>query len=299
MRYIVLLILFFPVLAGAQSPKWANISYANDTLTGHKMDIYVPKGENGPFPVVAVVAGSAWFSNNSKERAFNVIGKPLLEEGFAIVAVNHRSSREAIWPAQINDMKAVVRFVRANAKKYNLDTSFIGMTGDSSGGHLSAMMGLTGGVKEYTIGAKTLSLEGNIGGNLKQSSRVDAVVDWYGPTVFQKMDSCGSSFSHDAPESPESVLTGAPIQNNDDMCALANPITYVDAADVPFLILHGDGDMIVPHCQGIFLNEALEKAGVPTRLIIVPGAGHGPGMWEEPYIGEMISFFQQQLAKKK
>jgi len=295
---IVLLITFLSLSACVKSPRWANISYAADTLTGHKLDIYLPESGEGPFPVIVVVAGSAWFSNNSKQRAFEVIGQPLLAEGFAVVAVNHRSSREAVWPAQINDMKAVVRFIRANAEKYNLNTQFIGMTGDSSGGHLSAMMGLTGGVNEYSVGSKTLSIEGNVGGNLTQDSRVDAVVDWYGPSVFQKMDSCGSSFSHDAPESPESILTGGPIQSNGDMCALANPITYIDANDPPFLVLHGDADMTVPHCQGIFLNEALENAGVSTRLIIVPGAGHGEGMWEEPYIGEMIGFFKQEMAEK-
>jgi acetyl esterase/lipase len=134
------------------SRKWLDINYAGDTLTGHRMDIYLPTKGESPYPVIVTIAGSAFFSNNSKDRAFR-IGRPLLEQGFAIVAVNHRSSREAIFPAQINDIKGAIRFLRANASIYGLDTTFLGITGDSSGGHLSALMGTSGGVKNYTIGS--------------------------------------------------------------------------------------------------------------------------------------------------
>ena len=295
----ILLLCFFAGATLAQAPKWADLSYANDTLTGHRLDIYLPENGAAPYPVIVTIAGSAWFGNNTKERAYNRIGKPLHEEGYAVVAVNHRSSREAIWPAQINDIKAAVRFIRANAGKYQLDTTFVGITGDSSGGHLSAMMGLTGGVERYSIGSQTIVLEGSVGEFLDANSKVDAVVDWYGPSVFQKMDSCGSSFSHDAPESPESTLIGGPIQDNDDLCALANPITYIDSSDPSFLVLHGNKDMIVPHCQGVFLHEALERNDVQSDLIIVDGGEHGPGMWEKEYIDRMISFFNSERTKKK
>jgi len=285
------------MLKGDVRQAWRDINYAGDTLTGHRLDIFLPKTGKSPYPVIVCIAGSAFFSNNSKDRAFT-IGRPMLKEGFAIVAVNHRSSHEAIFPAQINDIKGVVRFLRANALTYELDTTFIGITGDSSGGHLSAMMGTTNGVYTFTMGQKTLNIEGNIGGNIAMSSRIDAVVDWYGPTDFQKMDSCGSRMHHDASDSPESTLIGGPIQENDGLCALANPITYVDNNDPPFLVLHGDADPLVPHCQSEFLHEALDSFEVENEFITVPGGGHGDGMWLEKYIDLMVTFFNNEKEKK-
>ena len=278
------------------SRKWVDINYAGDTLTGHLLDIYLPAGGKAPYPVIVTIAGSAFFSDSSKHWAAR-LAWPLLEHGFAIVAVNHRSSRKAIFPAQINDIKGVVRFLRANSSKYSLDTRFIGITGNSSGGHLSAMTGTSAGIDKYTVGEKTQFIEGNIGGNSKESSQVDAVVDWYGPTTFQKMDSCGSELIHDAPDSPESILIGDPIQDNDDLCALADPITYIDKNDPPFLIIHGDADPLIPHCQSILLHEALKNNGVASEMIIVPGAGHG-GKWEAAYKEKMATFFMEVKNKK-
>jgi acetyl esterase/lipase len=293
-------IIFFQFLFSQRSEnidqKWTDINYAGDNLTGHLLDIYLPAKGKGPYPVIVTIAGSAFFSDSSKHWAFG-IGEPLLHHGFAIVATNHRSSRNAIFPAQINDIKGVVRFLRANVSKYSLDTTFIGITGNSSGGHLSAMIGTSGGVGNYTVGEKTLSIEGDVGGNSNMSSHVDAVVDWYGPTTFQKMDSCGSSLKHDAPDSPESVLVGGPIQDNDDLCILADPTTYIDKKDPPFLIIHGEADSLVPYCQSLLLYEALKKNGVESEMITVPGAGHG-GAWEKEYREKMVSFFVEAKNKK-
>lgn len=303
MTRLYTLVCAFACTAGAvcaqHAESWHDVSYAADTLTGHRMDIYLPEQGEAPYPVVVVVAGSAWFGNDTKERAYRVMGLPLLDAGYGVVAINHRSSREAIFPAQIHDVKAAVRFIRANAATYGLDTAFVGITGDSSGGHLSAMMGTTGGIDSHSIGAHTLSLEGRVGAFMDQSSRVDAVVDWYGPSTFQAMDACGSSFSHDAPDSPESTLIGGPIQENDALSALADPITYVDPTDPPFLILHGDADPLVPHCQSELLYEALQANGVESTLVIVPGGGHGDGMWVDPYVGQMVRFFEAQKAGKR
>ena len=282
--------------SGHDEGKWTDIPYAGDTITGHRLDIFLPDSGDGPFPIIVCVAGSAWFGNNTKNRAYQ-IGQSLRQKGFAIVATNHRSSREAEFPAQINDIKAVIRFLRAVASEYQLDTRFIGITGDSSGGHLSAMMGTSGNTDSYTIGNTSLSIEGSLGIYHGFSSSVDAVVDWYGPSDFQSMDSCGSSFSHNAIESPESILVGGPIQENSEMCALANPVTYIDNNDPPFLILHGDADPLVPHCQSIILHRALKSKGVQSELIIVPDGGHGEGMWEPAYINKMITFFIGEKEK--
>ena len=129
--------------------------------------------------MIVTIAGSVFFSDNSKDRAFRN-GEPLLAYGFAIVAVNHRSSREAKFPAQINDIKGVMRFLRVNATKYGLDTTFLGITGDSSGGHLAALMGTSGGIVTYTVGQEALSIEGDVGGHSDRSSRVEDMGMAYG-----------------------------------------------------------------------------------------------------------------------
>jgi acetyl esterase/lipase len=255
------------------------------------LDIYLPKVEKPMYPAVIAIYGSAWFGNDLKGTVLNTLGNVLLDAGFAVVAPNHRSSADAKFPAQIHDIKATIRFIRANAEKYQIDTSFVGITGSSSGGHLAALAGTSGFVKQYTVGSTTYDMEGNVGPYTTYSSSVDAVVDWFGPTDFLVMDSCGSSLVHNAANSPESSLIGGPIQNNKDKCALANPITYVDANDPPFLILHGDKDPLVPYCQSELLSSALQSASVPSQFVLVPNAQHGPGLFVEQYFKMMTDFF--------
>ena len=281
------------------STNWENINYADDTLVSHNLDIYLPRDNKPSYPAVMIVYGSAFFGNDMKQNAYKALGAPLLDSGFAVVTVNHRSSRDAIFPAQIQDIKSAVRFLRAEGHKFQIDTSFIGITGYSSGGHLSAMMGTSGSVNLMTINSKSADIEGKVGNYTSYSSSVNAVVDWFGPIDFQSMDSCGSSMVHDAPDSPESILIGAPIQDNDDLCALANPISYVDPDDPPFLILHGDADPLVPHCQSALLFQSLQEAGVASQFVLVPEAAHGPGLFEEEYFRMMTDFFLRCLRENK
>jgi len=276
------------------SKNWKDLNYAGDTMTYHNLDIYLPIVEKPTYPAVISIYGSAWFGNNLKGSDLATLGKALLDAGFAVVTPNHRSSMDAKFPAQINDIKAVIRFIRANAEKYQIDTSFIGITGSSSGGHLAALAGTSGFVKQYTVGSTTADIEGNVGQYTIYSSSVDAVVDWFGPTDFLVMDSCGSSLVHNDANSPESSLIGGPIQNNVEKCALANPITYVDSNNPPFLILHGDADPLVPHCESELLFNALQKANVSSQYVLVPNAQHGPGLFEEKYFKMMTDFFTVQ-----
>ncbi|MCJ7448258.1 MAG: alpha/beta hydrolase [Bacteroidales bacterium] len=300
-HFTALTLTFIILITGCTAQKnvknWTNINYAGDTMTYHKLDIYLPEISKSSYPAVIVIYGSAWFGNNLKSAAFRNYGKTLLNNGFAVVAVNHRSSRDAIFPAQINDIKAAVRFIRANARKYKIDKSFIGVTGYSSGGHLSALLGTSGSVGRYEVNKASADLEGNVGSFTGTSSSVDAVVDWFGPTAFHLMDSCANSSSHDAAGSPESTLIGGPIQDNHDKCALANPITYVDKDDPPFLILHGDADPLVPHCQSEMLYKALQDKGVKSEMVLVPGGKHGPGLFEEKYFRMMADFFIRESTK--
>ena len=295
----LLIFISFPVFGQQFSKSWKDVNYAGDDKVYHLLDIYLPMIEKPSYPVVVVIYGSAWLSNNLKGTDLNTLGKALLDAGFAVVMPNHRSSTDAKFPAQINDIKAVVRFIRGNALEYNFDTSFIGITGSSSGGHLASLTGTSGSVKEFTVGSATADFEGNIGQFGAYSSSVDAVVDWFGPTDFLTMDSCGSQMAHNAADSPESSLIGSPIQENPDKCALANPITYVDANDPPFLIFHGDKDPSVPFCQSEMFFKALQNAKVPVQYFLVPGAQHGPGLFDEKYFKIMAGFFEIQVEVKR
>ena len=304
---LIILMCAFCVNAQSQNPDfaqsaiesskyWIDVDYAGDRITGHKLDIHLPKSGTAPYPVIICIYGSAWFSNNSKATTFSTgLGQRLLKEGFAVVNINHRSSSDAKFPAQIQDVKAAIRFVRANSAVFFFDSSFIGITGWSSGGHLSALAGTTNTTKIDKINGLDIEIEGTIGKFTQTSSHVNAVVDWFGPTDFLIMDSCGSSFKHDEEKSPESSLIGGPIQKNKDKVALANPITYVTKSNPPFLIFHGDKDALVPHCQSERLHAKLQQQGARSELVIIAGGEHGPGVMIEKYYDKMVMFFKSEL----
>jgi acetyl esterase/lipase len=274
------------------SQSWKDLNYAGDSFPYHRLDIYLPAVEKPAYPVVISIYGSAWFSNNLKGSDLATFGKALLDAGFAVVTPNHRSSMDAKFPAQIQDIKAVIRFIRAHAAQYQIDTSFIGINGFSSGGHLSALAGTSGAVNNYSIGSAACDLEGNIGPDTTFNSNVHAVVDWSGPTDLLVLDSCRNTPLHDGANSPESLLIGGSVQDNPDKAALANPITYVDANDPPFLILHGEADQTVPSCQSQLLYNALQGANVPSQLVLIPNAQHGTGMFTNAYYKMMTDFFK-------
>jgi len=282
------------------SKSWKDLNYAGDTLKYHNLDIYLPNTPKATYPVVLSIYGSAWLANNMKGADLNSLGKTLLNAGFAVVTPNHRSSMDAKFPAQVNDIKAAIRFIRANASKYQLDTTFVGITGSSSGGNLAAIAGTSRFVKQFTIGSATVDLEGKLGPNTGFSSSVDAVVDWFGPTNMLVMDSCGgTSFTHNAANSPASSYIGGPIQEKKDLTLLASPMTYIDKSDPPFLIFHGDKDPVVPHCQSELLFEALQQAKVPSQFYLVPGGQHGPGVQTEQNMNLMAEFFLSKWKNKK
>ena len=259
-----------------------DISYIPDGHERQKLDLYLPgqKEGDGPLPLIVWVHGGAWQAG-SKENCRSV---RFLRQGYAAASINYRLSQHAIFPAQIEDCKAAIRFLRANAGKYNIDPNRIGVWGSSAGGHLVALLGTTGDVKEFDKGP-----------NLHVSSRVQAVCDFFGPTDLTKMSDFASTMDHDAPDSPESQLVGGPVQENKEACRRANPITYVSKDDPPFLICHGDKDMLVPHNQSVLLNAALKKAGVKVKFHTVKGGGHG---FRNPEAERMVQeFFDKHLRK--
>jgi len=264
-----------------------NLVYARADGKALLLDIYRPAKQEGLLPTVLWIHGGA-FRAGSKDDGQAAIAVWLTAHGYAVVAINYRLSFEAIFPAQIHDCKAAVRWLRANSAAYGLDPKRIGAFGASAGGHLAAMLGSSGNVQD---------LEGNLG-NAKESSRVQAVVDFFGPTDFLKMDIAAlpGGQKHDPAGSPESQLVGGPIQQNKDKVARANPIAYVTKDVPPFLILHGDQDPLVPVNQSELLHDALKKAGVNVTFHKIVGAGHGGPQFNTPLIRAMVmAFFDQHL----
>ena len=280
------------------SQQWKDVNYAGDDQAYHTCDIYLPKQEAASYPVVIHIYGSAWFSNSSKGAAdLGTIVKALLDNGFAVVCPNHRSSMDAQWPAQIHDIRAVVRFVRGEASKYKFDTSFIATSGFSSGGHLASITATTSGTKKEKVGIVDIDLEGNVGNYLKESSSVNAACDWSGPIDLTAMD-CGDHMQM-GDRSPEDVLLGSKLSEEPDKYLSLSATTYVDKKDPPVIIFHGEKDNVVPCCQGKKFFETLKAAGVKTEATFVPEGGHGMGMYAEENLNKMVAFLKDVMSAKK
>ena len=271
------------------SQQWKDVNYAGDDQTYHTCDIYLPKQEKDAYPVVIHIYGSAWFNNNGKGAAdLGTIVKALLEAGYAVVCPNHRSSMDAKWPAQIHDIRAVIRFVRGEAKKYKFDPSFIATSGFSSGGHLASIAATTSGIKQTKVGTIDIDLEGNIGNYPNECSRVNAACDWSGPVDLTAMD-CGESMKM-GENSPEDVLLDSKLDKEPDKYRSLSATYYVDKKNPPIIIFHGEKDNVVPCCQGKMFYELLKAAGVRTEATFVPEGGHGMGMYSEENLQKMVNF---------
>ena len=245
-----------------------DLRYASTPQKDLLLDLYRPERPAADkLPLVVWIHGGGW-RNGSKDNAG--LAAPLAAEGYVVASISYRLSGDAIFPAQIHDCKAALRWLRAHAGDYGIDPRRAGVWGASAGGHLAALLGTSGGVRE---------LEGDVGGNLRYSSNVQAVCNFFGPTDLLQMDahSISDRIVHDAPDSPESRLIGGPIQEHPEQAAKANPIRYVTPDDPPFLIVHGDKDPLVPFHQSELLYAALEQAGVPATLHRVVDGEHGQG----------------------
>jgi acetyl esterase/lipase len=254
-------------------PTFANLQYAPPepaSSNGHLLDLYIPAGDAPRVPVVIWTGGSAWRADTGKNSARGIAAQ-LNPAGYAVAGVSIRSSSQIVFPGQLHDIKAAIRWLRANAAKYKLDPDRIAIMGDSSGGWTTAMAALTGDAPE---------MEGTVG-TTGVSSAVQAAVAFYPPTNFVTMDAwalrkCAGAECHDSEGSPESRLVGCAIQSCPDKVKAASPLTYITAADPPILILHGNSDPLVPHNQGEQLYMALNKACREATFISLPKAGHGP-----------------------
>jgi acetyl esterase/lipase len=272
--------------------KWLDLPYAHISLA-QKLDIYLPDEGDGPFPVVLHIHGGAFAIGDKRDIHLNSFLRGL-ERGYAVVSVNYRLSGEAIFPAGLQDVKAAIRWLRANREPYHLDGDRIAACGGSSGGNYAAMICLTANVTEL----EDLSL-----GNPEMPCHVQAAVDWFGPTDFLKMDeqlaeSGLGPGDHSEAGSPESRYLGAKITEIPEKVRLANPMTYVHADMPPILIQHGRIDAMVPVQQSMSLVHKLEESVSHDRFEfdVLENAGHGDPLFEsEDNMKRVFQFLDRYL----
>ena len=302
-RWIVpFLILSLPVSVPAQNiapltnsapvypPTPLGIVFLHDVVFGkggeHDLhaEIAYPKDASVPLPAVIYIHGGGWIGGSYKQSPI----LHLAQAGYFAASIEYRLDDVAKWPAQIEDCKLGVRWLRANANRYHVDPNRIGVWGASAGGHLVACLGTMADVREYE----------EDGGYPGVSSAVQAVVDFYGPTDFVTP----GTYTPQAIQLTEGLF-GVPHDQNPDLWKSGSPVFYVKAGDPPMLLVHGDSDTLVPLTQSIVFDAALTKAGVPHQFLVVKNAGHGfgakPGSTIDPSRAEIdkavLAFFQKYL----
>jgi acetyl esterase/lipase len=262
-----------------------NIAYNNDTLNQHLLDIYLPPNARGKVPLVVFVHGGAWFVND-KYADIGYMKKTVSEiisSGFALASIDYRFSTRAVFPAQIQDCNRAVSFLYDNADKYGLDKERIAVMGFSAGGHLASLMALS----------KNNDIDEFFMPGTNKSFNFKGVVDFYGPSeliLFPR---------NDDPKAPESQLIGATPLSRPDLARTASPVTYVDKADPPFLIIHGEKDDLVSPKQSQLLSSWLTVMGVTNELMIVKDAPHYGEMFDADDIrNKVISFLRKHLERR-
>jgi acetyl esterase/lipase len=272
------------VISAADDPK---VKTANDlvyTKAGDqelKLDLAAPAEGDGPFPGVLVIHGGAW---RAGDKAGN---RPILAEfakhGYVAISPQYRFCPKEIFPAQVHDVKAAVRWLRSSAREYKVDTDHIGATGFSAGGHLAMMLGVTG---------PDDGLEGNVSADAP-SSRVQAVVNYFGPA-----DLAAGDFPDASKPLIRDFIGGTPAEQP-EAARKASPITFASKDDPPILTLQGTKDPLVPHSQAYRLADALTNAGAPGRVELLVGAGHGWGGGEMKRTAEeTFAFFDRYLKTR-
>ena len=257
MKFICSLIL---LTTAALADTQADIEYAKVGEVSLKLDLHRPQAENPP--LIVYVHGGGWRAGSKKDMPI----VDLYDKGFAIASVDYRLSPQAAFPAQVHDIKAAIRFLRANAGVYHINASKIAIIGSSAGGHLAALVGVSNGSK---------GLEGKIGEHLDQSSDVQVIVSFYGASNLETI------LSQSTPKGLEyripalKLLLGDTPDKKPELAKLASPVAHLDKNDPPLLLIHGDADPQMPPQQSQELAKAYEALGLPVTLIMLPGSKHG------------------------
>jgi acetyl esterase/lipase len=299
--YSLLILPFLATFTLAETPKpepklpagvhmERDIAYIEGGDPAQKLDLYLPDpAPSEPLPLIVHIHGGGW--RGGSKFPCPVTG--MATKGYVVASVEYRFSQVAVFPAQIQDCQAAIRWLRANASKYGIDPTKVGVVGGSAGGHLSALVGTSGDTGTFA----------KIGGNESQSDDVQAVCDIYGPadftTVVQQAaedKNVKNIFEFNSPKDPYSCLTGAPLENTEKSRAVS-PVTYVSEDDPPVLILHGTHDALVPYAQSVQFADSLKAKNVPVWLQTIPGAGHGGPGFGNPKVTALTQTFFDKFLK--
>lgn len=278
-----------PLPKGVRAEK--DIQYVPGGDESQRLDIYVPEAPSAkPLPLIVHIHGGGW--RGGSKAGCPALG--MIPMGYAVASVEYRFSQKALFPAQIQDCQAAIRWLRANSKKYNFDPDRIGVWGGSAGGHLVALVGTSGGKKAFAP----------IGGNEVQSDRVQAVCDFYGPTDFNSVmqqaaddKNVKNIFKFNTPADPYSCLIGVPLNSDKQKSDAVSPVHYVSSDNPPVLILHGTHDALVPYAQSEEFAAALKAKGVDVFLQTLPGSGHGGPAFGKPAAAKLIATFFDKYLK--
>jgi acetyl esterase/lipase len=281
---LVLTFSFAAAAFGGTFTTYGALEYASPHGEPLLLDLRVPDGK-GPHPVIVYLHSGAWIMGDR-------FGGPAIRQasrGYAVASIEYRLAPDHVWPAQVQDTKAAVRWLRANAVRFHLDPNRIALFGTSAGGHI-ASVAATSTLPEH---------EGLELGNPQFSSRVKAVVDLYGPTDLLRIEEdklpC-IPLDGNAPFMPPSLLMGCPIQECQEWTRTASPMSYVTKDDPPFLIQHGLLDCLVPYTQSVSLHNKLEAAGVKSTLMLLPKGDHGGRAFDDArYTAAIDEFLDREL----
>lgn len=278
-----------------QAASYTDVAYA-DVSDTQVFDLYLPAGVEAAPLVVAIHGGGFMMGDKAMETSHV---QALLDAGFAVATVNYRLSCESTYPAAVQDVKAAVRYLRANADTYDIDADEIAAWGESAGGYLADMLGATSG-QETEFDDPSL-------GNADVSSDVQAVVSWYGITDFATMDeqfavstpaTCTTVQEHDAADSPESVFLGGALPEITETTTSASVFTYLESSTAlpPFSLAAGDSDCNVPNQQSSTLADAVNAAGGSATFTLLEGATHGDDLFNTELTDDEVAFLQEALA---
>lgn len=259
-----------------------DLTYARIGSRSLKLNLALPKNAKSPTPLVIWIHGGAW-AHGSKDEVSPAAA--LLLVGYAVAHVEYRLTGEAPFPAQIHDCKAAVRWLRANARRYNIDPDRFAAWGGSAGGHLATLLGTTSGHRE---------LDGNVGDDTGVSSEVQVVCNYFGPLDFPAMMEASRDTTDDLKQAIEQFFGDATPEEREAIIQLASPLAHVSRGDAPTIIVHGDKDSIVPISINRSFPDALKKQGVRTEMVVIRGAGHGgKEFFERKLLLQIVAFFDR------
>lgn len=264
------------------------LSFAQvDDWYGHivrdlKMDLIYPEQGDRKSPCIVWICGGGWLTMNTSAHLAYLCD--LARRGFAVASVQYRTSNQAPFPAQLEDVKAAIRYLKAHGERFCIDKDRFGVMGESAGGQLAALTALTGDRKEF-----------DKGDYLEYSSAVQAACPWYVPSDLSKMVTKYPEKMQAG--APESLLIGGNAASDKEKAACASPLSYVTEQSPPFLLLHGTCDRTVPFDQGEMMYRALEEKGADVDLIAIEGADHAEVRFFQREIWDRIAvFFKDKLC---